>query len=130
MKKLFLITIILLLPSFPSFGEWKKIGDFDFGSNGGVIFIDVDTIRKKGDLIYYNILEDYYEPFGVDNELSQLSRHKMNCKTENHQRLRSVGYKNSMGKGEVTLEMVYRYTKMMPWIRIGPTETHYQYLCK
>ena len=128
MKKLLLITIILLFQSFPSFGEWKKIGTY----NSGVIFIEVDTIRKKGDLIYYNILLDSYEPFGKFNTLSQLRRHKMNCKTKKHQHLRTVGYKNSMGKGKVTLEENYKNVKMFKWLRGKGTitETEYQYLCK
>ena len=47
MKKLLLITIILLLQSFPSFGEWKKM----YSTSDGVSFIDTDTIMKNEGLI-------------------------------------------------------------------------------
>ena len=69
MKKLLLITIIILLQSFPSFGEWKKVGSIDTG----VVYIEIDTIRKKGDKVYYNLLIDYYE-LGNSGSLSKINR--------------------------------------------------------
>ena len=87
-------------------------------------------MRKKGDLIYYNILKDFYEPYGSKGSLSQLSRHKMNCKTKEHQTLRTVGYKNSMGKGDVTFEMDFRDLKMMRWMEGSSIELHYKYICR
>ena len=130
MKKLLLITIILLLQSFPSFGEWEKIGEYDIGSNSGVIFIEVDTMRKKGDLIYYNILNDFYEPYGSKSSLSELVRSKMNCKTKEYQTLRTVEYKNSMGKGDVTFEMDFRDLNMIWWMEGSVIDLHYKYICR
>ena len=73
-----------------------------------MIFIEVDTIRNKGDVIYYNILIDNYEPRGIHSELSSLGRHEMNCKTKQYLILRTVGFKNSMGKGKIIGEKDYR----------------------
>lgn len=97
MKKLLLITIILLLQSFPSFGEWKEIYSYD----DSVVFIEVDTIKKKGNLRYYNLLYDFFEPTSNQLSLSLINREKMNCETTVYEILREVYYLNSMGKGKI-----------------------------
>ena len=128
MKKLFLITIILLLQSFPSFGEWKKL----HSNKEGVYFIEVDTIRKNGDLIYFNDLEDYYEPQSMGgSSLSKINRMVMNCKTKKSKGLRSTYYFDSMGKGKITKEFGKSY--MMNWstFEIGSVNgSFYKFLCK
>jgi hypothetical protein len=98
MNKLFLITIILILQSFPSFGEWKKI---DMGDTEGIgtSFIEIDTIRKNGETFYFNTLLDFFEPktkFGI---LSIVNRDIINCKTNEYKSVWRTEYKKSMGKG-------------------------------
>ena len=95
MKKLFLITLTLLLLSSPSFGEWKEVGQ----NYDGVSFIEIDTVRKKGNLSYYNWMQDFFEPksFG----LSSKGRGVMNCKTKKYKEFFSKYYDESMGRGKM-----------------------------
>ena len=99
MKKLLLITIILLLQSFPSFGEWKKM----YSTSDGVSFINTDTIMKNEGLIYYDLLTNYFEPKRIfdstNTSLSYIVRSVMNCKTKKIRRIRAVFYLEPMGNG-------------------------------
>lgn len=126
MKKLLLITIILLLQSFPSFGEWEEIDS----NEDGVYFIEVDTIRKKGDLVYFNTLTDNFEPdASIYNSLSSTMRRVINCKTKQAKRLRSVNYLNSMGRGKIVLEMSYEWEKMSKYGEFGNYRLYHKFLC-
>jgi len=127
MKKLFLITIILLLQSFPSFGEWKK----SHSNSKGVYLIEVNTIRKNGDLIYYNSLTDFYEPQSMyGSSLSEISRTVMNCKTKKRKRLRSTYYFGSMGKGKITEEFGESPLGWSTFQMGSIIGSHYKFLCK
>ena len=124
MKKLFLITIILLLQSFPSFGKWKKV----LSTSYGVYFINSDTIMKNEDLIYYDTLLNYFEP-NIKSSLSQIDRTVMNCKTKKYRGVRFVSYFEPMGKGKV----VYEYNfigKSMVDVKNEEMNLFYDLLCK
>ena len=125
MKKLFLITLILLFQSFPSYGEWKEVNS----DSEGVYFIEVDTVRKNGDLIYFNELNDFYGPSSTfDNSLSQIRRLVVNCKTKEIKQLRNIYYLNSMGKGKI----VYEFNHPLSWSHFDKgslTYSYYKFLC-
>ena len=123
MKKLFLITIILLLQSFPSFGEWKKVGS----DNSGEFFINSDTIMKNDDLIYFDFLQNFLEP-NIKSSLSLIGRDVMNCKTKKYRGLRFVYYFDPMGKGKVVSQITFDNKEM---IDINVTDDlFYNFLCK
>jgi hypothetical protein len=50
------LTILLLLSSGPVYAEWVSIGDTD---SGMMVYVDPDTIRRKGDLVKMWLLLDY-----------------------------------------------------------------------
>jgi len=99
MKKLFLITIILILQSFPSFGEWKKM----YSTSDGVGFIKKEKIMKNKGIIYYDLLTNYFEPKKIydltNTSLSSIERSAINCKTKEIRRIRAVFYLEPMGNG-------------------------------
>ena len=95
MKKLFLITLTLLFLSSPSFGEWKEVDQ----NVDGVYFIEIDTVRKKGNLSYYNWMADFFEPMGWG--LSAKGRDVINCETKKYKRFFSKYYDESMGRGKM-----------------------------
>ena len=129
MKKLFLITLILLLQSFPSFGEWKEI----YSDDDGVVFIEVDTLRKNKGLIYYNSLKDFYKPH-IYQSLSSIRRGVLDCKKVKVKSFRILYYQQSMGRGKV----VYKYNhiennndKWSDFYTVsGEMSFHYKFLCK
>ena len=100
MKKLLLITIILILQSFPSFGEWKKM----YSKSDGVSFINTDTIMQNEGLIYYDLLTNYFEPKRIfdstNTSLSYIVRSAINCKTKKFRGIRAVLYLDPMGNGK------------------------------
>ena len=96
MKNLIFVTVILSFLSSPSFGEWKEVGQ----NIDGVYLIEIDTVRKNGNLSYYNDIGDFFESKGYG--LSSKGRSVINCKTKEYKRLSQKWYEESMGRGEVT----------------------------
>jgi len=123
MKKLLLITIILLIQSFSSFGEWKKVGS----NNDGEFFINSDTIIKNKDLIYFDFLQNFFEP-NIESSLSLIGRDVMNCKSKKYRSLRWVYYFELMGKGKVVSQITFSNKEMLD---IDVTDDlFYNFFCK
>jgi len=95
LKNLIFVTVILSFLSSPSFGEWKEVGQ----NSDGVRFIEIDTVRKKESLSYYNFLMDYFEP-SIGGDLSTKGREVINCKTKKFKILTQYYFKESMGRGK------------------------------
>ena len=125
MKKLLLITIILLLKSFPSFGEWKELGS----TSEGVHFIEKDTIRKNKELTHFNGLTDFFEP-NIEFSLSSIYRSVINCKSKKFRIIRMVNYLDSMGKGKIVFEFTFEVKKMIEFEEGGNYKLFYKYICK
>lgn len=105
MKKSLIFTIILLLQSFPSFGKWVKYENHYVGNT----YIEEDTISKRGDLVYVNLLYDFLKPNPfVDNSLSNFHRIVVNCKNFTFKNIVSIYYKRSMGRGKIIKEERFR----------------------
>ena len=122
MKKLFFITIILLLQSFPSFGEWVEVNK----DKRTTSYIEEDSLMKRGDLIYVNILVNHITPhYG---RLSSFHRTVINCKESTFKSIKSIYYKRSMGRGEIIQETtfpsiyefidLYKYPNSYPTLKI------------
>ena len=125
MKKLLLITIILLLQSFPSYGEWVEY----FSDNEKYYYLEEDTVRRKDNIVYFNYLVDYLKPQSKDGYLSTINRHSIDCKNNLHKPLRITNYKRSMGRGKITFD----YDSQIKWVRIldGTLYFHFKkVLCK
>ena len=95
MKNLIFVTVILSFLSSPSFGEWKEVGQ----NSDGVYFIEIDTVRKKGNLSYFNVIGDFFESDGYG--LSSKGREVIDCTTKEHKEFTKKWYEESMGRGKV-----------------------------
>ena len=99
MKKL--IFILLLLFSTNAFADynWKKVVQ---NSRGHVYFIDLNSIKKFGDKVFYNRLRDYIRPdqFG---HLSSIIYIEHNCINFDHRYLKDLYFDQPMGSGEIIL---------------------------
>ena len=94
MKKLLLITIILLLQSFPSFGEWKKVTQSK--DKLYTSYLDFDNVVKKdGYKLIWNLTDntkkDEYE------YQSYIEYMKVDCKLFKYKILVSHMYECQMG---------------------------------
>ena len=100
MKKLLLITIILLFQSFPSFGEWKHMST---STKGNKTYVDTDTIRNIDGSKLFWILVDFKKKdnFG---DLSEKSYVKLDCKNFRYMYLDRTFFSLPMGKGKSTVD--------------------------
>ena len=112
MKKLLLLLFSLML-SFSSYGEWSYIGENDNGESK--YYIDLKTLRKIDDYVYYwNLIDfDKLDEFG---NMSNVSYSQGDCGITRVKMLTAVSYKKPMGE-----EAVDTYTAPNPeWEYMPP----------
>lgn len=99
MKRLLLITF-LLLSSAPAYAEWVGIGT---SNNGATVYVDPDTIRRKGDLVKMWILYDFKSTQTVLNKSysSSRSQDEYDCTKDRHRALAITSFSGNMGSGTV-----------------------------
>ena len=78
--------------------SWKKVAENDLGN----YFIDSDSIKNKGGLVYYTDLVDFITPFNGD--YSAINRYAVDCNDENQKWLSLTTFNKSMGKGDINNE--------------------------
>ena len=121
MKKLLLTTLLCFCVSAYAF-NWKKLFE---SSDGSSFYIDIDSIKKINQTVYYWQLLDMIEP--IDNVNSQTNKYKVDCVEEKQTTLSLTHYSQPMGKGNILGESTTR--------RIGypePDSVNYgvmQYAC-
>ncbi len=100
----FLIIFVLCLFFTPniSFADynWKKIGS---NTRGDVLYIDLSTIKKVGNIVYYFDLLDYVIPSGQGHHLSSKTYKEVNCLDLSFRFLKDFYYLEPMGNGKANL---------------------------
>ena len=112
MKKIILLLFSLML-SFNSYGEWSYIGEDDNGESR--YYIDLETLRKIDDYVYYWSLVDFdkLDEFG---NMSAVNYSQGDCGITRVKMLTAVSYKKPMGE-----EAVDTYTAPNPeWEYVPP----------
>ncbi len=99
MKRLLLLTL-LLLSSSPVYAEWVLKGIADYGF---AVYVNPDTIRRKGDLVKMWHLFDYktVETVTGISYLSNKVQSEYDCAEERSRQLAVVAFSGNMGKGAV-----------------------------
>ena len=99
MKRLILITL-RLLSSGPAYAEWLWI---DKGKLGMTIYVNPDTIRRKGDLVKMWELFDFKtaQQMADDPHLSFKMHSEYDCTGERERRLATTFFSGNMGRGNV-----------------------------
>jgi len=114
LKRLLLIAL-LVLSSAPAYAEWVEIGT---SNDGATVYVDPDTIRRKGDLVKMWILYDYktlQSATGVAH-LSDSIQLEANCIEKLQRRLAYTWWSGNMRDGNV----VFSHSAEGNWIPIGP----------
>lgn len=95
-----LFITILVLSSAQASAEWVEIGT---SNNGAMVYVDPDTIRRKGDLVKMWILYDFKAAQTVLNKsyLSSRSQDEYNCTEDRHRALATTTFSGNMGSGNV-----------------------------
>ena len=109
-----LVLTLLLLSSGPAYAEWLKINENDTFT----VYVDPDTIQRKGDLVKMWILYDYktlQSATGVAH-LSDSIQVEANCTEKLQRRLAYTWWSGNMRGGNI----VFNHSGEGNWIPIGP----------
>ena len=101
-SKILIISIFLYIFSVANcFAEynWKKIGS---NIDGDVSYVDLSSIKKVGNNIFYFNLMDYIKP-SSQGDLSAKNYFEVNCLDLSYRYIKDFYYKEPMGNGEYTI---------------------------
>ena len=101
-SKILIISIFLYIFSVANcFAEynWKKIGS---NIDGDVSYVDLSSIKKVGNNIFYFNLMDYLKPTN-QGDLSAKNYFEVNCLDLSFRYIKDFYYKEPMGNGEYTI---------------------------
>ena len=97
--KLFIFLYILSTVNCFADYNWKKIGK---NIDGDVGYIDLSSIKKVGNKVYYFDLLDYVKPTDLGH-LSGRTYKEVNCLDLSYRFLKDFYYLEPMGNGKVDL---------------------------
>ena len=111
-----LLITLLVLSSGPAYAEWElSSGDDEAGLT---VYVDRDTIRRKGNLVKMWQLYDYktVQTVAGDSLLSIQRHNEYDCTEERTRMLAYTWFSSNMGKGRV----VYKTADEQQWEAIVP----------
>lgn len=93
------LIVLLLLSSGTASAEWVEVGS----TADITIYVNPDTIRRKGDLVKMWHLFDYKtaQTYRGNSFLSIKGQRQYDCADERDRILASTGFSDNMGKGNV-----------------------------
>jgi len=111
-----LLITLLLLSSIPAYAEWVLVSGDD--EAGLTVYVDPDTILRKGNLVKMWQLYDYKTVQAVagDSLLSIQRQNEYDCTDERTRMLAFTWFSSNMGKGRV----VYRTADEQQWEPVIP----------
>lgn len=94
-----LLLTLLLLSIGPVYAEWVQIG---ISESGMTVYVDPDTIRRKGDLVKMWTLYDYktIQTETGDPFLSSRGQHEYDCVEERVRVITFTTFSGNMGSGK------------------------------
>lgn len=96
-----LLITFLLMSSVPTYAEWQEVSETD---SGMTVYIDPDTILRRGDLVKMWELQDYKTvPTPGDTFLSIKGQREFNCSEHRMRSLKFTFFSGHMGRGRVIL---------------------------
>lgn len=103
-----IFTVLYILSSVNCFADydWKKIGS---NISGDVSYVDLSSIKKVGNNVFYFRLMDYIKPTSTGT-LSSKVYFEVNCLDLSFRYLKDFYYKEPMGNGKYTI-----YDKVGEW---------------
>ena len=104
MTRLLLITLLILLWSGPAYAEWVIVSIN--GEAGVTVFVDPDTIWRKGDMVTMWELRNFKTVRTAADTayLSTKTQTEFDCAEERMRMLEFSMFAGNMGSGDVVLE--------------------------
>jgi hypothetical protein len=111
------LVTLLVLSSGPAYAEWMAIGSSE-GAGGTTVYVDPDTIQRKGDLVKMWALFDFKTiQNGEDfSYLSYRMQKRFDCARKRSQPRAAAYYSENMENGSV----VFHKTGEGEWQPIAP----------
>ena len=111
-----LLITLLVLSSGPVYAEWELVSGDD--EAGLTVYVDRDTIRRKGNLVKMWQLYDYktVQTVAGDSLLSIQRYNEYDCTEERTRMLAYTWFSSNMGKGRV----VYKTADEQQWEPVVP----------
>jgi hypothetical protein len=110
-----LLITLLLLSSGPAYAEWVALGDSDSETT---VYVDPDTIRRKGDLVKMWELYDFkiIRTVAGDSYFSSKAQIENDCAEERRRTLAFTWFSENMGSGKVVFSESYegRWAPVVP----------------
>jgi hypothetical protein len=102
-----LLIILLFLSSAPAYAEWVKIGDQDQARM--TVYVDRDTIHRKGELVKMWHLDDFKTVQTVEDNsyLSIKTQQEYDCPKDRFRALVFMWFSDNMGLGTVIYSVSY-----------------------
>ena len=98
---LIISSFLFIFSTFNCFAEynWKKIGS---NIDGDVSYVDLSSIKKVGNNVFYFSLMDYIKPTD-QGDLSSKIYFEVNCLDLSYRYIKDFYYKEPMGNGKYTI---------------------------
>ena len=95
-----ILITLLVLSSVPAYAEWVAIG-YSESLGGYTVYVDPNTIRRKGDLVKVWVLTDYTTLHTVAGSsfLSSKAQNEFDCAEERQHELAVTWFSGNMGNG-------------------------------
>ena len=124
------LTTLLLLTIGPAYSEWVQVASLT--TRGGFsVYADLDTVRRKGELVKMWVLFDFGAPqdTGQGAYLSWKAQGQFDCAEERARMVDLVYFASNMGAGNV----VHNDSDGFKWAPVPPrsgTEVLWKVACK
>jgi hypothetical protein len=111
------MVMFLLLASGPAHAEWMSL----FATDEGAVYVDRDTLRRKGELVRTWYLFDFKvaRTVGGDSNLSSKVQIEFDCAEERMRKIASTYFSGNMGNGKAN----YTITDPSKWAPVEPAST-------
>jgi hypothetical protein len=99
-RRLILITLLMVLSGGPAFAEWILLGEAEAGTS---VYVDLNTIRRKGDLVKMWTLLDFKtaQIMGGVSSFSTKTQSEFDCSEDRMRNLAKAFFAANMGRGIV-----------------------------
>jgi hypothetical protein len=96
------VITVLLLSAGPAYAEWKKV-DSSAATGGYSAYVDLDTIRRKGEMVRIWYLLNYKTLQSVPpgSYLSQKAQAQFDCAEARMRVLTFTNFSGHMGSGDI-----------------------------
>ena len=126
MKKLILTLVVILISTnilHAAKFKWKKIST---NTENAIFYLDINTVYRVGDYIYYWMLVEYFE--ASDEIQSTITHNMVKCSTLENRPISFAGFTKKKGRGEPKTGLDFIVPEDVPdmfeWTKFQKKSTH------